>query len=86
MDILEDFKLHEETLEAWIRSCNREEQIPICENAVNVFIIEKFKGQVEEPELATTVHCLRLLIGEKEREIKYYSEKPQPNANASPSY
>jgi hypothetical protein len=77
MTTKEDFQLHEKTLYSWIESCDREEQIPICEEAVKRLIVERFTGQVVDVDLELTATSLRNLIQEKLREIKYYKEQPR---------
>ena len=75
-----DFKLHIDTIEAWIRSCRLEPQLPICEDAIQNILISKFKGKVDDLELDIEVKHLQNEIEEKLREIRYYSQgKPYVN-------
>jgi hypothetical protein len=71
----EDFKLHEETLTRWINSCDKEEQLPICEFALQNLIVARFHGLVDATDLMLTVNTMRKLMEDKQREIKYYSNK-----------
>lgn len=81
-----DFQLHEETIATWIKSCNSELQLPICEEAIKNLLIEKFKEQVNVFDLQLAVDGLRKLIIEKERQIRYYSDQPNTNGKLSNAY
>jgi hypothetical protein len=77
MDLQEDFKLHVETIQLWVRSCRLEVQLPICEEAVTNILISKFRGKVDDMDLEMEVTSLRKQIEEKLREVRYYSiDKP----------
>ena len=76
MTIQEDLLLHFETIAAWINSCISENQIPICKEAIQTFIVQKFTGKVDQLELEIQAKELEALTNMKLREIRYYTDKP----------
>lgn len=85
MDINEDFLLHVKTIEGWLESCNQEIQLPICEEAVQTFIVVKFTGKVPQIDMEIHANDLYLKIEDQRRKIRYYTEKPISNVNHNTS-
>lgn len=56
---LQDLKLHYETILRWVLSCNKSDQIPVCEEAVQELIIKRFTPKLGDDN-KTTVSVLEL--------------------------
>jgi hypothetical protein len=54
-----------ETIKGWVKSCNKAEQLELCNDAIEEFIIERFVGQADSLEITQVVHGLRQSIVEQ---------------------
>ena len=74
-----DCRLYETTIGSWILSCKKEEQIPICEKALQNLFIDRFRPQVEAGKIDVSVYeaslfTLQELIADISRKVKYYQD------------
>lgn len=86
MATINDFKLYEETLTRWINSCTKEEQLPICEDAVQNLVVARFSQTINPLDLQLTVDSMRKLMEDKQRQIKYYPSQTRREIDLQTSF
>lgn len=64
-----DFTTTKETILKWIVSCSTLEQIGLCCDAIDQFILERFNGKVSIEELSKAIFELHEAMIEREVEI-----------------
>lgn len=64
-----DFKTTTETILKWINSCDTLEQMSLCSEAIDTFVIDRFTGKIDVEELANGVYELHEAMSEREVEI-----------------
>lgn len=56
---------HTETILRWVASCENEQQLNMCRDAVEVFIMNRFKHYVERKQLQDAYTALTIAIEDK---------------------
>ena len=64
-----DFKTTTETILKWVRSCDTLEQMSLCSEAIDTFVIDRFSGKVDVEEFAKGVFELHGAMSEREVQI-----------------
>lgn len=64
-----DLKTTKETILKWITSCETLEQMSLCSDAIDFFIIDRFSGKADVEEFAKAVYDLHEAMGKREVEI-----------------
>lgn len=64
-----DFQTTKETIIRWIYSCETLEQMQLCSDAIDMFIIDRFAGKVEVMEFSEAVCELHEAMADREVNI-----------------
>lgn len=68
-ELLKDFELHVNTIERWVKSCDKSDQLPICSEVINSLIVDRFLKYIGDgltkTDYLNAIHKLESAIDEQ---------------------